>query len=1384
VKHRRVHSRKIPQESAQTHKQGKTARHLLLLPPVMKSNGNDRSPSSGRVDPISMTATTVGAPARVVGIGASAGGLDGLERFFAHLPLDSDAAFVVVQHLSPDFRSLLNEILSRRTSLPVQLVEDGMSVLANHIYVIPPKQEMIISGGHLLLSERGRDQDLSLPIDVFFKSLAQDCGKRSVAVVLSGGGSDGSRGARAVHEAGGMVIAQDEATAQFDAMPRAVRDAGIADWVLPPEEMPGVLIQDRRANGETGTRAIVSGNQGMTAVYRMLEDEFGLDFSHYKPSTVTRRIERRLQLSRVRDIDAYVEQLKSERHELDVLYRDLLIGVTRFFRNEEAFQLLEQRILPELFEREHDTPLRVWVAGCATGEEVYSLAILCHELAPRFGDREVKIFATDVHRGSLELATRGVFSAEAVANVSPERLARYFVKRGDHYQVVPDLRQMVVFAPHNVIRDAPFTRIDLITCRNMLIYLQPPAQRKVLTFFHFALKRGGVVMLGPSESPGTLLNDFETIDKRWRVYRKYTDVRMPVGAHLQPQTRALARTSAVDLTAPGTRSPLAQLLNVYDALLEERMPASLLINDRGELVHAFGGAGGFLKVRDGRLALQVVDMVDADLRMILTNGLSRALRDTQTSVYNGVRADDGTGSAVYRVSIRRVAEARGLPHVLITFDKQESAQDTHEPVEVEIDLGQVSRDRLDEVEAELNHTKESLQAATEELETSNEELQAANEELLASNEELQSTNEELQSVNEELYSVNAEYQRKIADLTELTNDMENLLSSTEIGTIFLDRELRIRKFTARIASSFNLLPHDVGRSIETFTHNIDHPELIEDLRRVIAGGESVEHEFQDRRGRSFFLRLLPYRAKGEIHGVVLMLIDVTGLKAAEDALFRERYLLNSLVDGVPEAIYFKDARGRIIRANRAMATRLGVSEAADAVGKTALELSGQDALRDHEQDDIVLSTGRAQNYRLEQRKLKSGQEAWDLASRIPLTDRDGHIVGLIGIFRDVSEQKRSEEKIQESIRRRDQFLAMLSHELRNPLGAVITAMTLVRDGAEQSEKLLSIIDRQAKHMGRLLDDLLEASRVTQNKIELRMQPVELSTIIKDAVDAVRNVMSERGLTLTTDVAPGPLLVTGDEARLLQIHVNLLSNAAKYTPRGGHVTLLAKREDGVAVVRIRDDGVGIPKELLGQIFELFVQARRTIDRSDGGLGLGLTLVKSLVEMHGGGVSARSDGEGHGSEFEVRLPLALAHHDERPKPAQRVGAQLAKGARIVVVEDNSDGREALCELLSLAGYDCHSAGEGDSGLSLIERLKPHAAIVDLGLPVLDGLQIARRLRADARYRDLYLIALTGYGQRADRDNALAAGFNEHLVKPVDTRELLRLLGDKVATGIEPT
>ena len=1322
-------------------------------------------------------------PTRVVGIGASAGGLDALERFFDHVPADTGMAFVIVQHLSPDFKSLMDELLARHTRLPIHLVEDGMPVEADHVYLIPPKKEMIISGGRLLLSERDRQQELTLPIDVFFRSLAQDCGRRAVAIVLSGGGSDGSRGVCDVHEAGGLVLVQDLHSAQFDGMPRAASDTGVADGVISPGEMPAILL-DHLAGPPAARRvpdsSLLTEPNGIGAVYRMLQGEFGIDFTHYKPSTVTRRIERRLALAHSSDLEEYVGRLKGDHDELDVLYHDLLIGVTRFFRDEAAFERLEREVLPDLLRRRpRDAALRLWVAGCATGEEAYSLAIVLLDVMARLGERSIKIFATDVHRGSLERAARGVYDAEAVAGVSAERLNRYFLRVGDAYQVVPDVRQMIVFAQHNVIKDAPFTRVDLIACRNLLIYLQPAAQQKVLSFFHFSLNHGGVLFLGPSESVGALARGFEPVDKHWQIYRKHSDARTSVDARLQPLLSPEPRFAVGAPSPVAGRATLSQLLGTYDTLLGELMPPSLLVTDRGELVHAFGGASRFLRLHDGRQGLDVLDLCDPELKMVLVGGLKRALVEPGAIVFNGVRLGvDGDGST-YKVAVRRVRhQGGGAPTVLISFDPVEGRPPAASLARTEIDLDQVSRQQMGTLEAELSRTKENLQAAIEELEASNEELQASNEELQASNEELQSTNEELQSVNEELYTVNAEYQRKIAELTELNNDMDNLLASTEVGTIFLDRQLRIRRFTPQIAETFSLVPHDVGRSIETFAHRMDHPELVDDLRQVLASGRPVERELSHVAGKAFFLRILPYRVKGTVEGVVLTLIDVSGLKAAEDALFHERYLLNSLLLSVPDAIYFKDARGRFIRANAAMAARLGLATPEEAIGKTALDLPQRErALALHREDEAVLRTGEAQHYRLEKRVEADGADEWDLVTRLPLSEGTGRIVGVIAIFRDVTTQKRAEEKIQEAVRRRDQFLAMLSHELRNPLGAIVTATAMLKHDGPPGlgpARLFEILDRQSHQMARLLDDLLEASRVTQNKIELRRGTVDLGAITREAADAVRAQMDARGIDFATHIPPEPIAVDGDPARLQQIQVNLLHNAAKFTPRGGHVVLEVARGGNAAVVRVRDDGAGIPAHMLDSVFDLFVQSSRTLDRAAGGLGVGLTLVRSLVTMHEGTVTAHSEGEGRGSEFVVRLPLAAPAPPPEPDGSRRRPV-LGQSARVLVVEDNGDSRELLCELLEQAGFECRAAESGVAALDLAAEFRPDIAILDLGLPGMDGFEVARRLRRDSRHAGLCLVALTGYGQASDRAISREAGFDEHLVKPVQGEQLLALLAD---------
>ncbi len=1314
-------------------------------------------------------------PFHIVGVGASAGGLEALEKFFDNMRPDSGLAFVVVQHLSPDFKSLMDELLSRHTDIAIHRVEDGMVVEPNAIYLIPPKKEMIISGGKLLLTDKDPDQAVSLPIDTFFRSLAQECGELSVAVVLSGTGSDGSRGIRAIHDAGGLVISQTEDSAKFDGMPRSAMETGVVDCALPPESIPAALLDyiEHPFRGDCAARAAknVVSEEGMNAIYGLLRREYGIDFSHYKPSTVNRRIERRLQLNRSFDLDEYIEQLKADSGELNALYKDLLIGVTKFFRDQDAYQRLADEVIPQLVSKvPENEEFRVWVAGCATGEEAYSIAILIHEaLEDRKRPIDVKIFATDVHRTSLDIGSKGVYSAEAVSEVSESLLAKYFVRKGGKFHVSADLRKSIVFAPHNVIKDAPFTKLDLVCCRNLLIYLQPHAQKKVLSLFHFGLKTGGVLFLGPSESPGEIADEFETVDRHWKIYRKRRDVRLPADMQL-PLSSGFAQLRDSSLHPPSSTSatPDGNLLRAYDSLMADYVPPSLLVNEHRELIHSFAGAGKYLTIPDGRSSNNVLDLVSTDLRVALSGALQRAASKGEKVAYNGVVINHGDEEEQVKVTAAPLSLlSSGETYFLISLESVDRKKEVPEQT-TDVDLDDASRERLVEVEEELRYTKENLQATIEEMETTNEELQATNEELVASNEELQSTNEELHSVNEELYTVNAEYQRKIAELTELTDDMDNLLRSTDVGTVFLDRDFCIRKFTPRIAQVFQILPQDIGRPLDSFSHNIEHDSLLDDVRRVLKTQEPFEKDVRDRQGRWYLLRVLPYRTKNQIDGVVVTLIDIGTIKKVEQQLRR----MSKVFMDAADPIIIEDLEGNIVDLN---------AEAERAYGWSRDELLGQ-------RFTLLVPPSRQTHSKKLRQKCKNAENVRNVESvRVDrkgvtrpvlltlsqLTDESGMPIGIATISKDISRQKKAEAEAQEAAKRRDDFLAMLSHELRNPLGAVLSAVQVLdrkQPDSEGRQRACDVIERQSRQMARLLDDLLDVSRVTQGKIDIRKEVVDLTSLVGDAVEAVRSEIEARRHCLETKLPENPVHVEGDAARLLQIIENLLINAAKYTPPDGNILLAVDAVDGDAVIRVKDNGEGIAPEMRKKIFDLFVQGNRTLERSDGGMGVGLTLVQRLVQLHDGNVVANSEGLGKGSEFVVRLPLTAKPIN---LPKEPTIFESEEESRILIVEDNADSREMLASLLQLSGYEVATAADGHEGLKAIKSERPDIALIDIGLPGLDGYDLARRVKSempDARPR---LVALTGYGRAEDRQAVQDAGFDAHLVKPVQPDELTQVL-----------
>jgi two-component system CheB/CheR fusion protein len=835
-------------------------------------------------------------PTHYVGIGASAGGLEAIETFFTSMRPDSGMAFIIVQHLSPDYKSLMVELLSKRTPMPVYRAEEGMSVAPNCVYLIPPKKNLTIFHGKLLLSDQDHSRGINLPIDLFLRSLAEDQGEAAVGIVLSGTGSDGMRGIRAIKESGGMVMVQEPESARFDGMPRSAISTGLADFILPPDQMPLQLLSYAQhpyvAKAER-KQALITDEDGMTRIFALLREKTRVDFTYYKPSTVVRRIARRMTVNQIHEIPDYVRYMESYPGEIQALYRELLIGVTSFFRDREAFDLLGEKWLPHLLEGEHGGEIRFWVAGCSTGEEAYSLAILCREAMENIGrTRDVKIFATDIDRDAILNAGNGLFPESIAADLAPSYLAKYFQRKNECFQISRSIREMVVFAQHNLIKDPPFTNIDLISCRNLLIYLQPVLQRKALEFFNFSLKPRGVLFLGSSETTGEMADYFEPLSHRWKIYRS-RGRRKPAGAAAEALSIAGPRSAAIrSRQVVGLRALRAQEEDrVFERLLQavsgDYVPLALVVNDQMELIHVLGDTEGYLKVPAGKVQNDVSKMIAADLAIPVATGIQKYFKNREEIRYSNIRLKSSSGSRTVQMRIKPLPDKAGQEPLAVVFIEElasTGAGASSDSAQL-YDVGRETQQRIDDLEQDLQFTKENLQATIEELETSNEELQATNEELLASNEELQSTNEELQSVNEELYTVNAEYQSKIMELTELSHDVDNLLASTRIATLFLDENLEIRKFTPEITQIYKVMDKDLGRPISHLSHRLVDTDPLEIIHSVHESAKPFERSVATVDGRWYLLRALPYHIGPQtFSGVVLTFIEITQLRKAERAL--------------------------------------------------------------------------------------------------------------------------------------------------------------------------------------------------------------------------------------------------------------------------------------------------------------------------------------------------------------------------------------------------------------------------------------------------------------------------------------------------------------------
>jgi two-component system CheB/CheR fusion protein len=884
----------------------------------------------------------------VVGIGASAGGLGAFEAFMGSISekAPTGMAFVLVQHLAPDHKSLLTELVKRFTWMQVFAVEDGMVVQADCVYVIPPNRDLTLLGGRLQLLEQTTPRGHHLPIDFFFRSLAQDQGERAIGIVLSGTGSDGTLGIRSIKGEGGMAMAQTPESTEYSGMPQSAIATGLVDYILPPEAMPPQLLAyTAQALGRGPAPVARPGAptpSTLKAIFVLLRSQTGHDFSCYKQNTIQRRVERRMAVQHVARMEDYARFLQHEPKEVEALFRDLLIGVTRFFRDPEAFAVLQKEIVPGLFAgKAPGDQVRVWVPGCSTGEEAYSIAILLQEhMETLKAWYKLQVFATDLDPQAIQHGRAGRYPANIAADVAPERLQRFFTQEPDQgaYRINKAIRDLLVFSEQDLVRDPPFSRLDLLSCRNLLIYLGPELQTKLTPLFNYALNPGGALFLGSSETVGGFLDLFTPVDSKWRIYQQKPAVRggqLPAFGTPRPAPSETGGPDMVRRGSAGNRDPLQQ--QVEQELLGQYAPAAVAVDRLGEIRYIHGRTGHFLEPAPGEISVNILQMAREGLRQPLAAALQQQGPRPSAARFEGLRVRTNGGFSTVNLSLRPLKAAGPEDLVLVAFEEPAVPGPIPSGEGAAVPAADADR-RIEALKQELRAKDETLQSTLEEMQTSNEELKSINEEMQSGNEELQSTNEEmetsreeLQSTNEELSTVNAELQQRMDELTRTNNDLNNLMAGTGVATIFLDNDLRIRRFTAAATLLINLIPGDVGRPLSHISSNLTaYGELAEDAQRVLRTLVPRETEVQVKGGDWYLLRILPYRnQKDAVEGAVIIFVDITEQRRLQAAL-KEAEALNRLavvVRDASDAITMRDFTGQILAWNPGAERIYGWTEA-------------------------------------------------------------------------------------------------------------------------------------------------------------------------------------------------------------------------------------------------------------------------------------------------------------------------------------------------------------------------------------------------------------------------------------------------------------------------
>ena len=1341
----------------------------------------------------------------VVGIGASAGGLSALLRFFEHMRADSGMAFVVVLHLSPQHESNAASILQRVTAMPVTQVLQPTLIEAGHVYVIPPSHDLTMDGGYLRLSEPTRTKGMHVAIDLFFRALAHAGQEKAVAIVMSGTGADGAVGLSRVKQWGGITMVQAPDDADYDAMPRAAIATGMVDFVLRSVDMPqrlldlwgnvgrirlhkkgGQLPDEITADSAKTARLAEEALQGIMAVLQACSKN---DFRHYKRATVLRRIARRLQVCSVPDLPAYRDYLRTHLEEPALLLQDMLISVTNFFRDHDAFEALGEQVLPGLLSgRPTSETVRVWVPGCATGEEAFSVVMLLQEqIEQHSSSSEVQLFATDIDERALNLGRNALYPASIRTDVSPERLRQFFTRQNDQFKVAKEVREKVLFARHNVLSDPPFSRLDLICCRNLLIYLDRKAQASILEMFCFALKPGGYLFLGTSESADLASGLFTVVDKKNRIYKSI------------PHAKALRRMpllldSVLTWTAPNVpklvrRDPAVfSIADQHRKLIDQVVPPSVLVDSEHKVLHLSSNVGKYLAHPGGVPSPDLLENVQIELRTELRAALFQAGKSTEPVRSQAVAVQRGDARIWVRMTVRTFSETPEKPRLtLVLFDEvpgsSEAAQDAAEGQKSL--TGQLEM-QISQLKGYLREAIELADTSTEELKTSNEQLRATNEEFRSASEELETSKEELQSINEELVTVNFELKIKVDETTKINDDLQNLMASTDIATVFINREMRIVRYTQQAASILHLVDSVIDCSLLDVMHILNYESAVQDATEVIRTLGMIERQVTGADGKHYLARIRPYRTIDDrIEGAVLTFVNVTALRKAEENLRAGEELLRIAAETTRDyAIYAMNEEGLIVSWNRGAQRMFGYKER-EVVGQPfAMTFTPEDQAAGV--SDSQLASARKLGRCVEERWHMRKDGSTFFCSGV-ITRMEGSSGGFAKIARDMTEDKSREVSRDELLAReqqanelKDQFLAVMSHELKHPLNLIqVNAELLISQpevralpGAVRAGDAIRLaVASQAK----IIDDLLDLSRAQTGKLVLTLLPEELNELASVIVLAAQDAARGKGLTLTYECDAKEVFALCDRVRTEQIFWNLINNAIKFTPKGGNVTIRLSQEKGCAKFKVSDTGQGIASEFLPQVFGLFAQEAHQFSSRNLGLGVGLTLVRDLAVAQGGKVLAESAGYKKGSCFTVWLPLAES------KPVVKdvlLPCTNLKGMRILAVDDMRELLEPFALLLRLEGATVETAGGGREALQLLASAPFDLLISDIGMDGMDGYELIQEVRKRPALSGLKAIALSGYGRQVDVNRALRSGFDDHLGKPATIAHICQTIAKLAA------